>query len=213
MSESEFIDVYSDDGRPTGSVERSRAHRDGLWHRALHCWVVTGDGALLVQRRSAGVRHWQGLLDISAAGHLVAGESWTDALREVEEELGLMLTRADVVDTGERRDVLRLPGMVDRELARTVFARCEQPLEDYRPGPEVASVIAFDLAGAAAVFGGERSSIRCPAVRVAGNPAFDEVSAADFVPRPAGYYLAVVDRARRVLAGARALEPIPDTGA
>jgi isopentenyldiphosphate isomerase len=213
MGSDELIDVYDDDARPLGTVERSVAHRDGLWHRALHCWLVTSDGALLAQRRAAEVRDWPGLLDISAAGHLLAGESWSDALREVEEELGLTLTPADVVDAGERRNVLRLPGIVDRELARTVFACRGQPLERYRPGPEVMAILAIDLDAAAGLFAGERSSIRCPAVSAAGRPALDAVSAADFVPRPSAYYLAVVDRARSVLAGARALAPIPDTGA
>jgi isopentenyldiphosphate isomerase len=112
MSESELVDVFDDDGRPAGRVERGLAHRDGLWHRSLHCWLVTGNGALLVQRRSADKAHWPGLLDVSAAGHVLAGEPWTAAPREVREELGLTLTDGLLIDGGERREVLRLPEML-----------------------------------------------------------------------------------------------------
>jgi isopentenyldiphosphate isomerase len=210
VSETELIDVFDDTGRPAGSVERGVAHRDGLWHRALHCWLVTGDGALLVQRRSADKAHWPGQLDISAAGHVLAGESWTSALREAHEELGLTLTDEHLIDAGERREVLRLPGMLDRELVRTVFARAGQPLESYRLGPEVAALIAIGLDDADALFGGVRAAVDCPALS-AGGAHTVSVTGSEFVARPIAYYRAVVDRARRVLAGATTLPALPET--
>jgi isopentenyldiphosphate isomerase len=210
MSESELVDVFDDDGRAAGSVERGVAHRDGLWHRSLHCWLVTGDGVLLVQRRSADRAHWPGQLDISAAGHVLAGEPWTAALREAREELGLTLTNGQVIDTGERREVLRLPGMLDRELVRTVFARSDQPIDGYRLGPEVAALIAIGLDDADALFGGDRSAVRCPATTASG-AGIVSVTSTEFVARPSEYYRAVVDRARRVLAGATTLQALPET--
>ena len=145
MSESERIEIYNRHGEPAGQALRADAHRVGLWHRTLHCWVITGSGELLCQQRAYGKLHWPGQLDISAAGHLLAGETWQSALREADEELGLALTAADVVDCGERRQVLHLPGMVDRELVRTVFARADRPLGAYRLNPEVQALVAVSL--------------------------------------------------------------------
>jgi isopentenyldiphosphate isomerase len=210
MSESELVDVLDEDGHPARRVERGVAHRDGLWHRSLHCWLVTGEGAILVQRRSADRAHWPGQLDISAAGHVLAGEPWRAALREAREELGLTLTDVEVIDAGERREVLRAPGMLDRELVRTVFARSDQPLEEYRLGPEVAALIAIGLDDADALFAADRSTVRCPATS-AGGTGIVSVTATEFVARPSDYYRAVVDRARRVLAGATTLGALPET--
>ena len=37
----ELFDVLDAAGRPTGRAKRrADVHRDGDWHRALHCWVL-----------------------------------------------------------------------------------------------------------------------------------------------------------------------------
>jgi isopentenyldiphosphate isomerase len=92
MAEDELLDVLRRDGTSTGVRKpREAVHRDGDWHAAFHLWVVQPGGVLL-QRRGAGKRAWPGRLDATAAGHLTAGETVADGLREVREELGLELT-------------------------------------------------------------------------------------------------------------------------
>ncbi len=87
----EYIDVLSPDGAPTGIRKpKDEIHRDGDWHRSVHVWVATPDGLLLLQKRSIEKENHPGLWDISAAGHLSAGEdSRRAAVREIEEEIGL----------------------------------------------------------------------------------------------------------------------------
>src|SRR5215211_1788818 len=89
----ELLDILDESGRPTGEVvAKSEAHRLGLWHRCFHCWICgsePGGSYLLLQRRAATKDTWPGYLDVTAAGHLAAGEGTLDGLREVEEELGL----------------------------------------------------------------------------------------------------------------------------
>ncbi|HUJ15114.1 MAG TPA: NUDIX domain-containing protein [Thermoanaerobaculia bacterium] len=89
----ELIDVLTPDGRPTGERKSKAAiHRDGDWHRAAHIWIVAPDGRILLQRRSLRKENNPGLWDVSAAGHLSAGESAIDAaIRETFEELGLTI--------------------------------------------------------------------------------------------------------------------------
>jgi hypothetical protein len=132
-------------------------------------------------------------------------------LREADEELGVTLAAAQVIDAGERREVLHLPGMLDREIVRTAFARCGQPLERYRLGSEVSAVIAIDLDDAEALFRSEGAAARCRAVTRTRSEVV-AVSAGDFVARPPEYYLAVVDRARRVVDGAHTARALPDVG-
>jgi isopentenyldiphosphate isomerase len=93
----ELIDVLTAEGAPTG-VRKSKAqiHRDGDWHRAIHVWIRTSDGRILLQKRSMRKENNPGLWDVSAAGHVSAGEDLLEcAIREVREELGLSLQRSD----------------------------------------------------------------------------------------------------------------------
>lgn len=87
----EAIDVLDASGDFTGRVKlKSDVHRDGDWHRSVHVWIVTPDGRFLLQKRAATKQSHPNLWDISAAGHISAGEgSVVSAVREIEEELGL----------------------------------------------------------------------------------------------------------------------------
>ena len=94
----EWIDVLSPDGRPTGNRKPKDAiHRDGDWHRAAHVWILAPDSRVLLQRRSLRKANNPGLWDVSAAGHLSAGESAADAaVRETFEELGLRIAAEEL---------------------------------------------------------------------------------------------------------------------
>ena len=94
----ELIDVLTRDGRPTGARKaKHEIHRDGDWHRAAHIWILSTDGRILLQRRSQRKENNPNLWDVSAAGHLSAGESAVDAaVRETREELGLTLGREEL---------------------------------------------------------------------------------------------------------------------
>ena len=100
--ELELLDICGADGSPTGHVkERGMVHRDGDCHRTVHVWVVRkkpGGGAqLLLQKRSREKDAYPGCYDISAAGHIRAGDEWEiSALRELEEELGIQAQREEL---------------------------------------------------------------------------------------------------------------------
>jgi len=89
----ELFDLCTPEGEPTGlTVPRSRAHREGLWHRSAHLWLTDGAGRLLLQRRHPAKETDPGRWDIAAAGHLSAGQTPREAVvREAREELGLVL--------------------------------------------------------------------------------------------------------------------------
>lgn len=100
--ELELFDVCGKDGKPTGRVKvRSMVHQDGDLHRTVHIWVIRkrADGGMdvLLQKRSRYKDSYPGCYDISAAGHVQAGDNYENtACRELKEELGITAGREDL---------------------------------------------------------------------------------------------------------------------
>jgi UDP-glucose 4-epimerase len=147
----ERFDVVDEDGRPTGRVKRrADVHRDGDWHRAVHVWVAgrgpDAQAFLLFQRRGLGKDTWPGRLDATVGGHLRAGEDVRQALREVEEEIGVVADPTVLLPLGRRRVVHEHAGVSDRELQDVLLLVDDRPLTAYRPQrAEVAALVRFDL--------------------------------------------------------------------
>ena len=151
----EPLDVVDPEGRPTGVIKaRREVHRDGDLHRAFHLWIVDGDGRVLIQRRSGFKDTGAGKLDVTVGGHLRAGEYWPQALREVEEEIGLAVEVTDLHALGTFRSERRYEdGTVDRELHETFAMRTTRPLHAFRlDSREVEVLYAVPLAGAVALW-------------------------------------------------------------
>ena len=77
----ELFDVCDTLGRPLGLRKcRADVHRDGDWHRSIHCWVAgqyaDGTPYVVFQRRAENKDTSPGKLDATVGGHLAAGESW-----------------------------------------------------------------------------------------------------------------------------------------
>ena len=87
----ECFDILDENGNLTGKKKlRSDVHRDGAWHKAVHIWIINGNGEILLQRRSANKDSYPNMLDISCAGHLSSGDSSIEgAIRELKEELNI----------------------------------------------------------------------------------------------------------------------------
>ncbi len=87
----ELIDVLDESGNPTGNVEtKKKIYDDGSWHRSVHIWVMNSDQELLVQKRNPKKKTFPNLWAISAAGHVMTGEtSLESGIRELEEELDI----------------------------------------------------------------------------------------------------------------------------
>jgi isopentenyldiphosphate isomerase len=98
----EYIDIVSENGEPTGKVAlKSEAHKNGWWHNTIHLWLYTKNGEILLQQRSRKKLIYPLLWDVSAAGHIDAGESFIQAaIRETKEELGLDLTKKELIKIG-----------------------------------------------------------------------------------------------------------------
>lgn len=202
----EEVDVLDARGEKTGRVAwKSEAHRLGLWHRCFHCWIAapktsSGGPYLFVQRRAAGKDTWPNKLDVTVGGHLGAGESVLEGLREVEEELGLRVGAGELVPLGTRKVERKIPAGLDREFHEVFLAVRSLAPEDLRlQEEEVAAVLRLRLDDVEALYGGTEVT----AQEWPGETSPVSVRLADFVPDEDGYLLRVARAVRRVLAGER----------
>jgi len=103
--DSELVEHIGPDGAVIGVVSRSQMRAEKLCHRAVFVAVISGDGCLLVHRRSAGKDIWPGWWDIAVGGVVAVGETYEDAARrELEEEIGIGAGNIEFLCDGEYRD-------------------------------------------------------------------------------------------------------------
>ncbi|SMC07445.1 Isopentenyldiphosphate isomerase [Rubrobacter radiotolerans DSM 5868] len=205
------MDILDERGEKTGETRlKSEAHRDGLWHRCFHCWIVrpgppgkeAEEATLLLQRRASVKDTWPGLLDVSVGGHLSSGESPLDGRREIHEELGLSVGPERLIPLGERRVERRIPQGTDREF-HEVFLLLDgtHPLDLRLQPEEVDSVVEVRLRDAARLAAGE--SVPATEHRVAAGESRERsISLNDFVAGDGEYLAGVVRAAEATLRNA-----------
>lgn len=196
MSDHEMFDIWDREGRRIGEATRRETHERGLWHRTFQCWIYVNDDdggtGLLFQLRHAEKDTFPGLLDISCAGHLLAGETPEDGIRELEEELGIKASFAELKPCGVYKGEKALGnGWVDRELCHVFVLERSLPLSAYRLQPEeVAGLFRVRLPDVERMLNGE--TIQASGVVLQPDRTMSHetriVSTADFVPHDREYY-------------------------
>lgn len=204
----EHLDVVDEVGRYLRTAPRDEVHERGEWHRVFHCQVVTlrdGVPTAVLQQRSRSKAAFAGLIDISAAGHLAAGETPLDGVRELEEELGVRAAGTDLVSLGVRRLADDSgEGRLNCELTSVYLLRDDRPLTDYvLARDEVDAVLDAPIADLLGLFSGA-PSISVQGVASAGHPDASEIALEvtldDFVPS-SEYWVVLMVMAQRFLAG------------
>ena len=130
----EIVDLLDEHGNLLGEESlKSEAHKSGLWHTAAHVWVYTSDGKILFQKRALTKELYPDRWDISAAGHVKAGEHPRHAaLRELEEELGLKIGSNDLDFVTVTRYSMSVPNapIINNEFAYVYFYCFDGNIED-----------------------------------------------------------------------------------
>lgn len=98
----ELFDVLNERGEYIGRIEsRNTCHKEGLWHKAVVVFIINSKQQVLLQKRSANKRMWPNTWDVSSGGHVLAGEfGFQAAIREAKEELGIELSKNDIIFIG-----------------------------------------------------------------------------------------------------------------
>jgi isopentenyldiphosphate isomerase len=205
----ELFDIVRADGSPTGQIKpRAQVHRDGDWHRAVHVWVAghdaEGEPFVMFQQRSLAKDTFPGRLDATVGGHYRAGEGLEQALREIEEEIGIVPDPGALRLLGTRVAVNEAePGTIDRELQDVFLLIDERPLREFRPHPaEVAALIRFRLNNLLPVLAADSGSLDGNVFQP-GEPARTRVrfEAADFVKGGDRYFYRVAIAVANALRG------------
>lgn len=223
----ELFEVLRPDGSPAGfRKDRGAVHRDGDWHRSLHIWVYGIDEHrgpfVLFQRRSMSKDTWPGALDVSVGGHIRAGETLEETVREAREEIGLPAAFSDLIRIGQRFSSHCGDGVFDQEVNEVFALRSDRPLCSYRLHPdEVDGLVLVTLADGIKLFRGAEATI--PALE--GRRAADHTASlytdirmqtTDFVDAGDGYaataLAAIRDLARGTVPEPFVISPYPKIG-
>ncbi|MHC8521909.1 NUDIX hydrolase [Rossellomorea sp. H39__3] len=208
MKEKEMLSIFNDQYERIGKADREHVHSKGYWHETFHCWVAfhdQGRDIVYFQLRSMDKGDFPGLLDITAAGHLLDHEAVSDGIREVYEELGLTLAFEDLHPLGALKEELIDGPLIDREWANVFLLKQHVPFEAFQlQEEEVAGIFAAGLDDVEKLIEGEKDSIPVDGFRIRkGKKEFisSKVALNAFVPHEASYMVQVIDRIRDRLRG------------
>lgn len=204
----ELLDVVTVTGRPDGQAPRSVVHAEGRWHQVFHCLVVrTGPPARVVlQKRHAGARAFPGKLDLSATGHLMAGESPLDGVRELNEELGISIDTADLIPLGVRLLVDDQGEGQNRERAHAFLLADDRPLDAFNPDPgEVDGLVEVAVADLLTLLADDNDTQVPALARFDGATRSHSVGRHDLVNPVDGYWTVLLVMAQRFVEGKRPL--------
>ena len=160
----EMLDAYDNDMNFIGSFVRPAVHYNRMWHKVAQCWIIglgSSGPRVFLQRRSFEKKSNPGRYDVSAGGHVSAGEEPKTAMvREIQEETGLILKEHHLIEIGTCQEV----SGHDREIAH-IFVHFEIDPPFY-PGKEVIYMVSADLEDFKALSEGSVDSITVvPAIR------------------------------------------------
>ncbi len=143
----EYLDITDKHGNYTGERKlRSDVHRDGDYHRTVHVWIRNAAGDLLLQLRSSGKETHPNQWDISAAGHVAAGDTAKEtAVREVCEELGICIEETDLEHLAVLNQEYQSPDglIIDREVVEMFLSKKTFEMSELSPSREEVADLAF----------------------------------------------------------------------
>ncbi|WP_211747250.1 NUDIX domain-containing protein [Paenibacillus sp. Marseille-Q4541] len=211
MSTEEQFDIYNPEGEWIGTAPRSEVHASGYWHKSFHCWLVrdtNDDRMVLFQKRVSSKDTFPSCFDITAAGHLSAGETLEDASRELEEELGLVVSYSQLTPLLEVKEELHgeVHGVpfLDREISNVFGLNSSLPLHEYRlQHSEVQGLYEAPLSEMLDLFQGKVKEVQTIGIQSLGEGKASElfaetIKAEQFVSRPFSYYVSIFEKLKEL---------------
>jgi len=141
----ESVDVCDEKNNLTGITKfKSEAHKKGLWHRTAHIWVYNSKGEILIQLRTKDKTTYPDMWDISAAGHVSAGEDpLTSGLRELYEEIGLKVKKNDLKFYRILKDSYKYKSMKNNQFCYVYFLKYDGDISKLKLQKEEVQKIRF----------------------------------------------------------------------
>lgn len=157
----ELLDYYDELGNFLGKKARDVVHRDGLWHKTVHCWLYDKKGNIYFQ-----IRKDEGTFYTTASGHIKADESVKEGFfREIKEEIGIEVNieKAILVNiVNFKLDRVNQDGSIfkDRAFANVYICDFEDDINSFNFDPsEVSGLVKMNAQDVLKLISGEVENI------------------------------------------------------
>ncbi|GAF11497.1 Nudix hydrolase YfcD [Bacillus sp. JCM 19046] len=205
--ETEFFKIFDENKNEIGTASREEVHRLGYWHETFHCWLVEKSPKktyLYLQLRSDSKKDYPSLLDITAAGHILADETPADGVREVKEEIGIDVTLNELISLGLIAYDVTHGALIDRELAHTYLYINEFSFDSFTlQEEEVAGMVKVEWEDFVQLWKNEQLDIPASGFKLNAAGLKEEwktsVTKEQFVPHPTAFYHTVIQRIQQQL--------------
>jgi isopentenyldiphosphate isomerase len=199
----EVLDIYDEQMNLIGSEKRSQVHINGCWHQTFQTWLYCEKGVrkfLIFQKRHLNKEVGGGLYDITAAGHLVTGESVSEGIREIEEELGIVVDFRELIYLGVLNQTYIEDKIIDREFCNVFICKTDLGIDCFRPQTgEVSGIVLIEAEEMLSLITGRKEYVECigfdqddKGIRV---NIQKELSILNFMPHSEEYYTLVLEAA------------------
>lgn len=101
----EILDIFDENYNFIGTCEKNKAHQEGKWHQTFNCLLIDSfNNKVYLQCKNSSHNDLSNdnKLDLSVGGHLIAGETIEDGVREIKEESGINVRYDDLIYCGCR---------------------------------------------------------------------------------------------------------------
>ena len=105
-TQKEYIDIYDNNEKLLGYCKKEKAHELGYWHKVFGCIIYNNKKntvILQIKNPHHNKIHKKPLLEITAGGHLISGETLECGIREIKEETGLDIQYDELVFLEKRK--------------------------------------------------------------------------------------------------------------
>ena len=204
----ELLDVIDPGSGAVVEVRpRSHVHQLGLWHQVFHCLIVRPTAeSVVLQRRSPLKRAFPDKLDLTATGHLSAGETPLDGVRELREEMGVGFEPERLVPIGQRLLADDGGEGINRELVHLFFLADDRPIDRYEPAEdEVSALVEISAVDFVSLLADRAATISAQSWSSAGGLVTATMARSELVAETSGYWSVVAIMAHRFLKGEKPL--------
>ncbi|MEK3886671.1 NUDIX hydrolase [Bacillus sp. FSL K6-3431] len=205
--ENEQLKTFDEYRNQIGVATREVVHRLGYWHEAFHCWFISkekGTDYLYLQLRSITKKDYPNLLDITAAGHLLANETVQDGVREIKEEVGIDISFQELVPLGIIDYCVIREDFIDKEIANVFLYNSKKTFDDFTlQEEEVSGIVKTEFNHFAELWFSERETIKVRGfkIRKDGNKILidENVGRNKFVPHQIKFYKTVIEKIKETI--------------
>jgi isopentenyldiphosphate isomerase len=161
----EFLDIYTDKFKYIGTCEKKECHTKGYWHKVITVLVVNPKKRTVYFQRKwpadKVVTEDNALLDFTVGGHIQAGETQEQSVREIKEELLEDVSLAELVFLGIRQTAATVtPTYIANEFQYIYLYPTNKTLDNFNVnGDEIARLVEVNLDDALKLFFNETESI------------------------------------------------------